>query len=97
MQIVYHPDFITRISEIWNFIEVDSKLRADKFKAELKNNIEDIVIMPHKCRKSIYFDDENIRDLIYKGYVIPYHINNNANTIVIIGINKYQDWLPNYN
>lgn len=46
--------------------------------------------MPLKCRKSIYFDDENIRDLIFKGYVIPYKIDIDKKQITIIGINKYK-------
>ena len=46
--------------------------------------------MPFKCRKSIYFSDDNIRDLIFMGYVIPYKIYENKNEIIIIGINKYK-------
>jgi len=30
--------------------------------------------MPYKHRKSIYYDDENIRDLVFKGYTIVYMI-----------------------
>lgn len=44
--------------------------------------------MPLKYRKSIYFDDENIRDLVYLGYVVPYKIEKDK--IVIIGITKYR-------
>jgi len=46
--------------------------------------------MPFKFRKSIYFDDENIRDLVFKGYAIPYKIDKIKDMITIIGINKYQ-------
>jgi|GEM_PF-6784917 len=31
-----------------------------------------------------------MRDLIFKGYVIPYKIETNNNRIIIIGINKYK-------
>lgn len=49
--------------------------------------------MPFKYRKSIYFNDNNIRDLIFKGYVVPYKIDTVKNQIIIIGINKYMEKL----
>lgn len=47
--------------------------------------------MPYKFRKSIYFDDENIRDYIFKGYTIPYSINEDNNEIVLLDIIKWMD------
>lgn len=47
--------------------------------------------MPLKYKKSIYFNDENIRDLVFKGYVVPYKIDTAKNKIIIIGINKYME------
>ena len=43
--------------------------------------LEKIYPMPLKCRKSIYFDD-NIRDLIFKGYVIPYKVDKTKNKLL---------------
>ena len=56
-------------------------------------NYNDIPNMPFKYRKSIYFNDNNIRDLIFKGYVVPYKIDTVKNQIIIIGINKYMEKL----
>ena len=91
MDIIYEPRFVKSFTTIWDFISIDSKIRANKFKIELKDKIENLVYMPYRFRKSIYFNDENIRDLIFKGYVIPYRINKAENIIFIIGINKYQN------
>jgi len=44
-------------------------------------------------RISIYFDDENIRDLTHKGYTIPYEVDLEKETISIIGITKYKNSL----
>ncbi len=33
--------------------------------------------MPEKNRKSYYFNNENIRDMIFKSYTIIYEINEN--------------------
>lgn len=91
MIINYEPRFINQFNDIWDFIADDSKNRADTFKTQLKGKIENLIYMPYKFRKSIYFEDENIRDLIYKGYVIPYEIDQKNDLINILGIVKYQN------
>ena len=91
MEIIYEPKFVKTFTDIWEYIAIHSKPMANKFKVELKQKIEELSHMPYKFRKSIYFDDENIRDLIFKGYVIPYRINSKKSSIFIIGIVKYQN------
>lgn len=90
MQIIYQPKFINSFNNIWDYIAQDSKSRANKFKKEIKKLIENIHHMPYKCRKSIYFDDDNIRDLIFKGYTIVYKVDESKEQITIIGIKKYK-------
>ena len=90
MKIVYRTKFVNEFNNIWDFISLDSRNRANKFKQEFKESIENIPFMPHKYRKSIYFNNEDIRDLIFKGYVVPYKIDAVNNQIIIIGINKYK-------
>lgn len=75
------------------FIAQDSLNQAIKFQIDLDEIIDDIQNMPFKYRKSIYFNDNNIRDLIFKGYVVPYKIDTVKNQIIIIGINKYMEKL----
>ncbi|SFV59352.1 Death on curing protein, Doc toxin [hydrothermal vent metagenome] len=93
MEIIYRPKFINSFNAIWDYIAQDSKNRANQFKRDIKRLIEDIPSMPYKCRKSIYFDDEHIRDLIYKGYTIAYKIEEDQERIIILGIKKYQESL----
>ena len=45
---------------------------------------------PFICRKSTNFNDESIRDLIFKSYVIPYLIDNEV--IYVLGIYKANEW-----
>ena len=45
--------------------------------------------MPYKYRKSIYYNDYSIRDLIYKGYIITYKIE--TDKILILEIIKNRD------
>jgi len=71
------------------FIAKDSIIRALEFENELSNKMSDIPLYPFKYRKSIYFNDESIRDFIFKGYVMPYLIKDE--TITILGITKYEN------
>ncbi len=93
MKVIRSRKYTKSLQKILRFISLDSKKRAFSFKNELDKHINDLTNMPYKFRKSIYFDDENIRDLIFKGYVIVYEIDSNANAITIIGITKYQNSL----
>ncbi|MCI6989360.1 MAG: hypothetical protein MR902_07360 [Campylobacter sp.] len=42
--------------------------------------------MPYKHRKSLIADDDNIKELIVKGYVIPFLIDGKNDTIEIPSI-----------
>ncbi|RLA76117.1 MAG: type II toxin-antitoxin system RelE/ParE family toxin [Epsilonproteobacteria bacterium] len=65
----------------------NDKITASKeFKQDLNKQIADIPNFPYKYRKSIYFNDENIRDMIFKKYTINYEIDLNQNTIFIFSI-----------
>jgi hypothetical protein len=65
----------------------NDKVSASKnFQKELDKLINDIPNFPFKYRQSIYFNDKNIRDLIYKKHTINYEINLEDNSIEIINI-----------
>jgi len=91
LQIVYNPTFIRRFNNIWEHISNDGAGYANKFKGDLKVKIESIPNFPNKSRKSFYYEDDNIRDYIFKGYTIPYLIDNEKNQILILDIFKWVD------
>ena len=93
MQIIRDISYLQKLQSIMEFIAEDSVNQAIKFQVELDEIIDAIPNMPFKYRKSIYFNDNNIRDLIFKGYVVPYKIDTVKNQIIIIGINKYMEKL----
>ena len=37
-------------------------------------------------------NDENIRELIYKGYTVPFEINITNNKIIVLGIFNQNNW-----
>ena len=74
MIIIHKPTFSKQLKQILKYIAQDKPSASMKFKNELKKKINLIPDNPYKYRKSIYFNDENIRDLIYKKYTIVYRI-----------------------
>lgn len=90
MQILKSKLYTISLQDILDFIAKDSLNIALKFKKELDKKIDDLDFMPYKFRKSIYFDDENIRDLIFKGYCIVYKIYEKEDYILILDIKKYK-------
>ena len=90
MVIEYKPKFERELKIIFDFIAKDSLNRAREFRNELIAKIERTAQTPFICRKSINFNDESIRDLIFKGYVIPYLVDDEA--IYVLGIYKANEW-----
>ena len=64
-------------------------LLLKNFKNELIEKIKTISNNPYQYRKSIYFDNDLIRDLIYKGYTVVFRINKNV--IEVFGFVKHQE------
>ena len=91
MRIIFKDTFLQRLSRQIDYIALDSSKRARKFKNDVLNEIRRIPDMPYANRKSIYFDNDQIRDLIFKGYTIVYRINEEDHCIEIFGFTKYQD------
>jgi len=83
-------DFTLNLSNILSYIALDSKSKAKQFKSALQFSLKNIPNMPYKSRKSIYFDDENIRDYIFLGYSIPYLIEKEKERIILLDIIKWR-------
>jgi plasmid stabilization system protein ParE len=93
MQIYTNEDFDQSLDEILDHIAKDSLDQAIVFNQELQKSCEKLPFMPYKFRQSIYFDNENIRDFIFKGYTIPYLIDKENSCIILLGIVKYRESL----
>lgn len=87
-RIIFKDTFIYLLENQLEFIARNNPANARKFKNELVNHIKSIPSNPRKHRKSIWFDDVDIRDLIFKGYTVVFRINNN--TIEVFGFVKSQ-------
>lgn len=88
MKIIQTKNFKKELLEILEFISNSSTKASKKFSENLYNEMQNLRFMPYKFRQSKCFNDENIRDFIFKGYVIPYLIDKENNKIVILAIFK---------
>lgn len=83
--------FNLELKSVFDFIAKDNPNRAREFRNELIAKIERTAQTPFICRKSINFNDDEVRDLIFKGYVIPYLVDDEI--IYVLGIyNKANEW-----
>lgn len=74
MNLRFEKEFVLSLEKKIHFIALDSPSSAQAFQKGILKSCKAIKEMPYKHRQSIYHDDENIRDLIYKGYTVIYAI-----------------------
>jgi len=89
MQIIFKNSFSNSLDSILDYISKDGIAQAIKFNDKLQLHIKKIPNMPYKYRESIYYTNENVRDMIFKGYTIPYLIDSDKNQIIILDIFKW--------
>lgn len=84
MNFEFDDRFIKALNDIESFIALDSLERAEKFKNDIIDKISSLDFMPKRCRKSTLANDESIRDLIFKGYIIVFKIKNDTIKVLYI-------------
>ena len=91
MRLRIHTSFGDKLNDQVEYIAKDKPAAARKFKREVIKQIKGIPKIPYANRKSIFFDREDIRDLVFKGYVIVYKINTENKSIEVFGFTKYEN------
>ncbi len=88
MKIKFQEEFLFELNSQIYYISKDKPFAARKFKSDLLRNVKKDLKNPFNFKKSQYYDDENIRDYIFKGYTIVYYIHTAENVIYIFGFIK---------
>ena len=91
LQVEYNSDFRKHFGDIWDYIADDSVNSANEFKNQLRKLIETLEDNPYRYRQSLHYDNENVRDLIFKGYTIPYLVNTDKDLIIVLDIFKWMN------
>ncbi len=86
MQISKLRRYKNQLIVILKHIAKDKITASNNFYTNLNETIDEIPNFPFKYRKSIYFDNDNIRDMTFKGYTIIYRVNIKKDLIEVIRI-----------
>ncbi|PAF48765.1 hypothetical protein BKH41_05750 [Helicobacter sp. 12S02232-10] len=89
MQLLITDRFEYELSRILVFIAKNNPQNAIDFKNSLMIKLQNTISMPYACRISAKFNQENIREFIFKGYTIIYKITEN---IELLGIYRDNIW-----
>ncbi len=90
MKIVYKKSFQSRLKEHIEFIAADNLNAAKKLRNQLLSKTQSISDNPYLFRQSIYFEDSQIRDCVFKGCTIVFKIE--PSRIIVFGFLKHQQF-----
>lgn len=89
MKIIKKDSFKISLQNTIAFIKKDKVTPIKKFKQEIDNYIELLKTNPKMGKMSQKLENQNYRELIYKGYTITYKID--SEIIYILDIYKWQN------
>ena len=93
MKINFQDEFLLELNDLVGFISQDKSSTARKFKIDLLKNLKKDLKHPFLFKKSKYFNSENVRDYVFKGYTIVYQINSIEKNVSVLALIKYKDSL----
>jgi len=86
-------EFLKLLTEQVRYIYKDKPRAALKFRKDLLKNIKKDLKQPFHFKKSKYIENENIRDYVFKGYVVVYEVDIEKKIVSVFGFIKYKDSL----
>ena len=93
MKIKLTIEFNYDLNDIVDFISKDKPLAARKFKIDLIKKLNSDLLNPFQFKKSIYFEDEKIRDYVFKGYTVVIKVDIELETVSVVAILKHKNSL----
>jgi len=86
MQILSSDLYKEQLKEALELIKKQSEADVRNFEMYLDTIIINMQTKLKKYKKSIYFDDENIKDIQNQGFTIPFYIDEKKNLYILLGI-----------
>lgn len=86
MKIIESKQFKDELRAISFYIKKDKLSASITFVKNLKIGIKNLLDFPYQYKKSIYFNHDEIRDMVYMGYTIVYEVNQEKNTLELLSI-----------
>ncbi len=88
MKILCAPSFAKQLESLLGDYTQEDFEDIKNFKMYLDTIILNMPTKVQKFKKSIYFDDENIKDIEHRGLIIPFYIDEETGNYLILGIVK---------
>jgi len=86
MNILISDLYKEQLEDALELIKKQTDSDANNFKLYLDTIIINLHTKVKKYKKSIYFDDENIKDIQNQGYTIPLYIDEKEKVYVLLGL-----------
>lgn len=86
MNIVVTPLYEEQLKEILDEGTAENLEGVKKFKMYLDTVIINMQTKVQKYKKSVFFDDENIKEIDFQGLNIPFFIDEKNENFVLLGI-----------
>lgn len=90
MKVELLPSFISKLQLVLEKIAEDKKSAAHAFRQDILRECRSLSDFPYRCRRSIHYNDDTIRDLVFKGWVVIYKITDDV--IKVFALTKYEDY-----
>jgi len=88
MEILTSKLYEKQLKEILVLLEEVNAKAPKNFKMYLDTIISNMQTKEKKYKKSIYFDNENIKDIPFQGCTIVFLVDNSNSCYIILGITK---------
>jgi len=86
MNVLISPLYKNQLKAIIAQLEKENLVNAKSFQLYLDTVIINMHSKVKKYKKSIFFDDENIKDIENQGSTIPFYIDEKKNIYILLGI-----------
>jgi len=86
MQILTSKLYETQLQTILQKIAKENLSYAKEFKSYLDTIIQNIPTKDKKYKKSLYFDNENIKDIPFQGCTVIFYVDKSNSSYIILGI-----------
>lgn len=90
MKVELLASFKDDLKDQTEYIARDKPQAARKFKANILKQISKLGNNPYANRRSIYYDDDRYRDMVFKGYKVIFKIDEPKDTVFVIGLVNMQ-------
>ncbi len=90
MNVLSSDFYREQLKEATELIKKQSESDASGFVMYLDTIIINMHTKLKKYKKSIYFDNENIKDIQNQGYTIPFYIDEKKKVYILLGLVKSQ-------